>query len=72
MSKDNDKDDYEYDKNGNPVTNEEGFMVKKVLSPSTKAERSRVAKRKAMAEIRKKKNAGKKKASWQIPASPTR
>jgi hypothetical protein len=66
------KDDYEYDENGNPVLNDEGFMVKKVLSPSTKAERARVAKRKAMAEIRKKKNAGKKQASWQIPASPTR
>ena len=72
MSKDNDRDDYEKDENGNFVTNEEGFMVKKVLSPSTKAERARVAKRKAMAELRKKKTAGKKKATWQIPASPTR
>jgi len=68
MSKDNDRDDYEKDENGNFVTNEEGFMVKKVLSPSTKAERARVAKRKAAVAIKK----GKKKPSWQIPASPTR
>lgn len=72
MSKDNDRDDYEYDENGKPVLNEEGFMVKKVLSPSTKAERARVAKRKALVEIKKKKNAKNKKPVWQIPASPTR
>jgi hypothetical protein len=66
------KEDYEYDENGNPVLNDEGFMVKKVLSPSTKAERARVAKRKALVELRKKKTAGKKKSTWQIPASPTR
>lgn len=72
MSKDNDRDDYEYDENGKPVLNEEGFMVKKVLSPSAKAERARVAKRKALVEIKKKKNAKNKKPVWQIPASPTR
>lgn len=64
--------DYQTDKNGNFILDEDGFMIRKKLSSSSKAERGRsagmmrvAAKKSALATIRnKKKN--------QIPASPTR